>query len=382
MSAFIERHGPLFYLIQKGFRQIFRNPDMLRIIFFVPLMQLLILSYAATTDLTNVRLGILDEDHTARSRRISESFFQNNIFAPVENPVNAAELEERLFRGKMDAAVWIPRGFEESLTTGETAEISITVDGQNSNSAGRTLGYLQSVIQKEMLRRFEEIKDKQPELAEKLHQIQPVIRYFYNPELQSRYYMVPAILVMLVTIISTMLTGMAVVREKEIGTLEQLLVTPLTSGQIIAGMTIPYGLLVLVEFTIAVLITLFWFGVPMLGSFWLLYLAAVVYLLTTLGGGLLVSTVSHTQQQSMFTVFFFLIFFIMTSGFFFPVDNMPDAVIYLSYINPMRYLMSIIRGIFLKGATFADVLPNLIPLIFIGIALFSFAAYRFRKRLA
>ena len=382
MRAFLNRHGPLFYLIQKGFRQIFRNNDMLRIIFVVPVVQLLVLSYAATTDLTNIRLGILDEDHTARSRRISESFFQNDIFVPVDNPFNSADLEERLFRGKMDAAVWIPRGFEEDLISGETAEISITVDGQNSNSAGRTLGYLQGIIRSELMRRFDEIKDKQPELAEKLHQIQPVIRYFYNPELKSRFYMVPAILVMLVTIISTMLTGMAVVREKEIGTLEQLLVTPLTGGQIIAGMTIPYALLVIVEFTIAVLITLFWFNVPLLGSFWLLYFSAVVYLLTSLGSGLLVSTVSNTQQQSMFTIFFFLIFFIMTSGFFFPVENMPDTVYYLSYINPMRYLMLIIRGIFLKGATFTDILPSLLSLIVMGIAVFSFAAYRFRKRLA
>ncbi|MBU0691852.1 ABC transporter permease, partial [bacterium] len=344
--------------------------------------QLLILSYAATTDLKNVRLGVLDEDHTARSRRVSESFFQNNIFVEADPPANALDLEAMLFRGEIDAAVWIPRGFEQDLTSGETAAISITIDGQNSNSAGRSLGYVQGIIRAELLRRFEELRDQQPELADKLHQIQPVTRYFYNPELESRFYMVPAILVMLVTIISVMLTGMAVVREKEIGTLEQLLVTPLSGGQIIAGMTIPYALLVMVEFTIAVVITLFWFGVPLLGSLGLLYLSALVYLLTALGGGLLVSTVSNTQQQSMFTVFFFLIFFIMTSGFFFPVENMPDVIYYLSYLNPMRYLMSIIRGIFLKGATFSDVLPHLLPLILMGMAVFSFAVFRFRKRLA
>jgi ABC-2 type transport system permease protein len=179
-----------------------------------------------------------------------------------------------------------------------------------------------------------------------------------------------------------MLTGMAVVREKEIGTLEQLLVTPLSGGQIIAGITIPFALLVMVEFSVAVAITLFWFDVPLLGSLGLLFLSALVYLLTTMGGGLLVSTVSNTQQQSMFTIFFFLIFFIMTSGFFFPVENMPDVIYYLSYLNPMRYLMAIIRGIFLKGATFSDVLPNLLPLILMGIAVFSFAVSRFRKRLA
>lgn len=355
---------------------------MLRIIFAVPVVQLLILSYAATTDLANIRLAVLDMDHTARSRRLAESFFQNNIFDQAKPPGDSWELRDMLFRGAIDAAVWIPRGFEKNLISGETAQISVAVDGQNSNSAGRILGYTQGVIQAELQRRFEEIQDRQPELARKLHQIKPVIRYFYNPALESRYYMVPAILVMLITIIATMLTGMAVVREKEIGTLEQLLATPLTGGQIIAGMTIPYALLVLVEFTIAVVIVLFWFHVPLLGSLGLLYLAAIIYLLTAMGGGLLVSTVSNTQQQAMFTVFFFLIFFIMTSGFFFPVENMPSWIYYLSYFNPMRYLMTIIRGIFLRGATLSDVLPSLLPLLAMGVAVFSLAVVRFRKRLA
>jgi ABC-2 type transport system permease protein len=382
MRTFIQKQQPLVYLVQKGFRQIFRNPDLLRMIFAIPVIQLLIFAYATTTDLSNIRLGILDEDHSSDSRRLTESFFQNDIFKPASPLLSESELQDKLFRGKLDIAVWIPKGYASDLSSGRTAEVSITVDGQNSSSAARALGYSQGVIRTEIQRQFEKIRDANPEIEKKLHQVTPVVRYFYNPTLESRYYMVPAIIVMLITLISVLVTGLAVVREKEIGTLEQLLVTPLTGGQIVAGMTIPFALLAILEFTIAFAVAIFWFKVPMLGSVWVLYFCAGIFMLTTMGGGLLVSTVSNTQQQAMFTTWFFLIFFIMTSGFFYPVENMPPWIYALSYINPMRYFMTIIRGIFLRGATLYDVLPNLIPLFVMGVSVFTLAVVRFRKRLA
>lgn len=382
MRRFLEQQRPLFYLIQKNFRQVFRDPQMLRIIFLIPVIQLLILSNAATTDLRNFRLGVYDDDRTSDSRRLSEAFFQNNIFVSGQVPSSSKELGELLYAGEFDAAVWIPRGYSEALSNGETAEVSLTVDGQNSSSAGRALGYLQGVIQKEMQGRLELLRSEHPEIEQKLHQIKPVVRYFYNPTLESRYYMVPAILVMLITLVSVMITGTAIVREKELGTLEQMMVTPLTSRQIIAGMTIPYAILSAFVFTVGTLIAVLVFNVPLLGSAFLLYFCSGVYLLTTMGGGLLVSTISNTQQQALFTTWFFMIFFIMTSGFFYPVDNMPEFVRTLSVINPMRYLMAIIRGIFLRGSTFTDVWPNLWPLIVMGAGLFTFAVLRFRKRLS
>ncbi|MCC6477293.1 ABC transporter permease [bacterium] len=382
MMSFIRKQQPLFYLIQKNFRQVFRDPQILRIIFVIPVVQLLILSNAATTDLRNIRLGVLDADHSNESRQLAESFFQNDIFVRAETPANSEELNRLLFAGKIDAGVWIPRGYAEALSTGETAAVSLTVDGQNSSVAGRSLGYLQGVIQSELQDRFEILKMERPEIARKLHQIEPVVRYFYNPTLESKYYMVPAILVMLITLVSVMITGAAIVREKEVGTLEQILVTPLTSRQIIAGMTIPYAILSAMVFTVGVLIAVLVFRVPLLGSIPLLYICAGIYMLTTMGGGLLVSTTSSTQQQALFTTWFFMIFFIMTSGFFYPVDNMPEFVRAISVINPMRYLMAIIRGIFLRGSTLADVWPNLWPLIVMGVTVFSIAVLRFRKRLS
>lgn len=382
MMSFIRKQQPLFYLIQKNFRQVFRDPQILRIIFVIPVVQLLILSNAATTDLRNIRLGVLDADHSNESRQLAESFFQNDIFVRAETPANSEELNRLLFAGKIDAGVWIPRGYAEALSTGETAAVSLTVDGQNSSVAGRSLGYLQGVIQSELQDRLEILKMERPEIARKLHQIEPVVRYFYNPTLESKYYMVPAILVMLITLVSVMITGAAIVREKEVGTLEQILVTPLTSRQIIAGMTIPYAILSAMVFTVGVLIAVLVFRVPLLGSIPLLYICAGIYMLTTMGGGLLVSTTSSTQQQALFTTWFFMIFFIMTSGFFYPVDNMPEFVRAISVINPMRYLMAIIRGIFLRGSTLADVWPNLWPLIVMGVTVFTIAVLRFRKRLS
>lgn len=382
MMRFLEQQRPLLYLIQKNFRQVFRDPQMLRIIFLIPVIQLMILSNAATTDLRNIRLGVLDEDHTSDSRKLAESFYQNNIFVRGGTPVNSEQLNQSLFKGDIEAGVWIPKGYAEALSTGETAEISLTVDGQNSSSAARSLGYLQGVIQTELQDRFEVLRLERPDVARKLHQIKPVVRYFYNPTLESKYYMVPAILVMLITLVSVMVTGTAIVREKELGTLEQMMVTPLTARQIIAGMSIPYALLSAIVFTVGTAIAVFVFKVPLLGSLPLLYLCVGIYMLTTMGGGLLVSTVSQTQQQALFTTWFFMIFFIMTSGFFYPVDNMPQFVQSISVINPMRFLMAIIRGIFLRGSTLYDVWPNLWPLIIMGTTVFTVAVLRFRKRLS
>ncbi len=382
MRALLARQQPLLYLIQKGFRQIFRDPQMLMIIFVIPVIQLFILGNAATTDLRNIRLEVFDGDNTAHSRRLAKTFYQNDIFVGGVRPTSPAELQRQLLNGDLEAGVWIPKGYAKSLASGETAEISVTVDGQNSSSAARSLGYIQGIIQTETQGRLSQLRSEHPEIARQLHQIAPVIRYFYNPTLESKYYMVPAILVMLITLVSVMLTGAAIVREKELGTLEQMLVTPLSRSQIIAGMTIPYALLSTVVFTVGVLIAVFWFEVPLVGSVALLYACTGIFLLTTMGGGLLISAVSQTQQQALFTTWFFMIFFIMTSGFFYPIDNMPDFIQLISQFNPMRYLMDIIRGIFLRGSTLTDVWPDLWPLLIMGVSVFLVAVLRFQKRLS
>jgi ABC-2 type transport system permease protein len=372
---------PIWFMIRKEFKQVFRDKGMLRIIFVMPTIQLFILSYALTTDLKHVRLAVLDDDHTESSRELAAAFLTSDLFEQSIVAESQAELEQSLYTGDADLALWIPVNFSRDLTASRHATVGVTVDGQNSSSAGRALGYAEGILRQESLRRMVEIRDENPQFAANTRRIESVTRFFYNPELVSRYYMIPGIVALLLTVISAMLTGMAIVREQEIGTLEQLLVTPLTPGQLIAGKLIPFTILAYAELIVATSVAVFWFQLPFVGSMLLLAACALCYLLVTLGGGLLVSTISHTQQQAMFTVWFFLVFGILTSGFFYPIDNMPRWIQYVTYGNPLRYFMAILRGIFLKGSTFADVWPNLLPLAAIGVGTFVIAVSRFRRRL-
>ncbi len=372
---------PIIYLVRKEFRQVFRDKAMVRIIFVVPMLQLLVLAYAITLDLKDVKLTFLDQDQTAQSRKLVDSYFSTELFKSSGIAANnPGELQEALIQAKTGLAIWIPRGYAQAIARGTQATVSIQVDGTNSSLAGQAAGYANALVQMEAMRLLEEKLLANPTQTAQIHRIELVSRYFYNPELESRYFMVPAIVVLLITIISTMLTGMAVVREKEIGTLEQLMVTPITPIQLIAGKTIPFAVLSFLELTIATTFAVLWFKLPLEGSILVLALAVFAYLLVTLGIGLLTSTISSTQQQAMFTIWFLLVFGILMSGFFFPIDNMPHWAQYMTYMNPLRYIVAIVRGIFLKGATLADIMPNLLPLFGLGLMIFSTAIVRFRKR--
>jgi ABC-2 type transport system permease protein len=377
--TFVQWCRPVGHIIRKEFLQILHDRMLIRMVLFMPIMQMLLLGYAATTDLKNIRLAILDQDRSVDSRRLAESFFQNNLFVPASGADTPRELEGLLFRGRADMTVWIPNDYSKDLAAYRTATVGLAVDGENSNAAGRALGYAIAVIQQEENRRIDERFLSNPNLP--IHIVEARTRFFYNPELESRDYMVPGILVMLVTMICTMLTGMAVVREKEMGTLEQLLVTPLTSRQLIAGKLIPFAILAIIEICIAVPLALVWFGLTFAGSFLLLLGCSLVYLLAALGGGLLASTVSNTQQQAMFTIWFVTVFGFLTCGYFYPIENMPHWIYVLTYANPLRFFMTITRGIFLKGAQFTDVVPSLIPLFIMGTVTFVTAVLRFRKRI-
>jgi ABC-2 type transport system permease protein len=375
-----EWFNPVRHLVRKEFRQLKRDRQMLRMLIVMPIMQMLVLGYATTTDLKNIRLTILDQDRTLQSREFAASFYQNNLFVRGDPAASPGDLHTVLFRGRADVTLWIPQGFAENIAAGRTSELALAVDGENSNAAGRTLGYAQAVVRQEETRLLEARRLAQPNA--KIHRIEAVTRFFYNPELESRNYMIPAIMVILITMVCGMMSGMAVVREKEIGTLEQLLVTPLTPGQLIAGKLIPFAVLGIVELGFTTVLALIWFQITFAGSVLLLFGCALVYMIVVLGGGLLASTVSHTQQQAMFTIWFFTIFGILTSGFFFPVENMPSTIYYLTYANPLRFFMVIVRGIFLKDMQPADTLPSLIPLLIIGALTFVIAVRRFHKRIA
>lgn len=354
---------------------------MLRIIFVMPMIQLFVFGYAVNTDLWHVRLAILDEDRTETSRGLTRAFFASNLFEPAAEAESPQELQNLLLLGRADITLWIRKDFERDAITLNGAPVGITVDGQNSSIAGRALGYAEAIMRRQSQGILEDWQLSHPDVP-RIGRIEAVTRFFYNPELESRFYMIPGIVVMMLTMISTLLTGMAVVKEKEIGTLEQLMVTPLTRSQIVVGKTVPFTILAYVALLIASTVAVLWYKLPLVGSVFLLAGSAIVFLLVTQSVGLLVSTLSHTQQQAMFTVWFFLVFCILTSGFFYPIANMPEWVQTLTYTNPLRYFMAIVRGIFLRGSTFVDILPQLWPLAALGLVTFSTAILRFRKTLS
>ncbi len=372
----------LRHLVRKEFIQIFRDRAMLRMIFLMPLVQLFVFSYAANTDLCNVHVAVLDQDRTALSRRLIEAFSQSDVFVLGPLAQNPRDLRRLLLDEKARVAIWIPQGFTTQLLTGQTPAVGITVDGQNSSLAGRASGYAQHIVRRECERLVREEGIGIPPAAGGSARVVGITRFFYNPELESRVYMVPGILVLLITVISSLLTGMAVVREKEIGTLEQLQVSPLRPVQIVLGKTIPFVVIAYAELSFAGTVALLWFRLPLEGSIVLLGVSAMAYLLVTLGIGLLASTVSQTQQQAMLTVWFFLVFGILLSGFFYPVENMPRWTQWISAADPVRYIMNIVRGIFLRGAGLGDLWRDLVILTAMGMLVFGAAAQRFQKRLS
>lgn len=364
-------------LVLKEFRQVFRDGAMVRIIFLMPIIQLFVFGYAANTDLRNVKLSVLDQDGSRQSARLVEALEQSEVFVPGPRARDARELQQLLLRERALVTVWIPEDFSERLAEGGAPQLGVRVDGQNSSVAGRASGYALSIIRSTAAElRAERAAGEGPSSA----RLATVTRFFYNPELESRNYMVPGILVLLITVVSTLLTAMAVVREKEVGTLEQLMVSPLSAGQLIAGKTIPFMVITFAELALATVVAVLWFDLPLRGSIPTLALASFVYLLVTMGVGLLASTVSATQQQAMFTAWFFLVFGILMSGLFYPVENMPTWAEAITLVNPLRWVITIVRSIFLKGAGLADVALELAILTAMGVATFGTAVARFQKR--
>ncbi|MBM4131020.1 ABC transporter permease [bacterium] len=361
-------------LVRKEFRQLRRDPALLRLVLLLPVVQLMVMSYALNSDLKDLRVAVLDEDRTPLSRRLVEAFPHGTTFAAGPRATDAAGLAELLGRHACDLAVHIPPGFARDVAAGRAPAIGLLVDGSNSSVAGRGAGYAEALLAREARRLAAESGGAagHPPVA-------AAVRFFYNPELESRLYMVPGIIVILVTIISALVTGLAVVREKELGTLEQIAVTPLSPLQLIAGKTIPFALIALLDFVLAMAIAMAWFAVPLTGAPWALVLGVLCYLLVTLGLGLLASAVSDTQQQAVFTVWFFLVFAIMLSGFFFPVQNMPEWARVLTWLDPMRFFMSVVRGVLLRGAGVADLAGELAVLLAMGVAAFGSAVWLFRR---
>jgi ABC-2 type transport system permease protein len=369
------------HLIRKEFIQLRRDPRMLRLVIIAPVIQLIIFGYAVTTDIKHIPTAVIDADRSRESRELVARFSNTGYFEVVTLLERPQDLVALMDSGRVQAGVHIPRGFARSLARGESAPLQVIVDGTDSTTAGMVLGYASGVLKKYSEEVLSERLQRLSTQWIRLSIIEERTRVWFNPELRSVNYMVPGVLCTILLVVTMVLTSMAIVREREIGTLEQIIVTPVRATELVAGKTIPFVLIGFVDIVLILLVAMLWFHVPLRGSLLLLFALALVFLLTTLGLGLFISTVSHTQQQAMMTAFFIMLPSILLSGFMFPIENMPRVIQWVTYLVPLRYFLNIVRGIFLKGVGIEVLWGDTLMLLVLGLTLFAMASLRFTKRL-
>jgi ABC-2 type transport system permease protein len=372
----------IMHIIRKEFLQVRRDKRMLPIIFVAPVFQLIILGYAANLDIEEIPTIICDRDRSEQSRELADKFTQSEYFRLVGWIDDIRDADGCIDKSEADLIIVFPRGFGSDLISGHSADLQVIADGSNAYAASIGLSYASGVVsdysRKIALRRIEATPLRR--LAEA--GINPEIRLWYNPDLRSRDFMVPGILGLLLMLMTMLLTSLAIVKEKEVGTLEQLVVTPIKPYQLIIGKTTPFAIIGMIDVVLVILVATFWFNIPIHGSPLLLVFLCAVFLLTTLGLGLFISTVSQTQQQAMMTSMFFVMLpMIFLSGFVFPIENMPRIIQLYTYLLPLRYFFVVVRGIFLKGVGWAALWDEALVMLLFGIAILSLSAMRFRKRL-
>jgi ABC-2 type transport system permease protein len=378
----------LLCIIRKEFRQAFREPRMRGMLFIPPLVQLFVFGFAVNLDVDHATLAWMDGDRTYQSRELLAAFRGSGRFDVVAQPANDRQVQQLLDSSNADLVVRVLPGFERDLERGRSSSVQVLINGSNSNTASIVSSYASSIItnfasQVMQQRNRELLSARQVPAPVSFHvpQLKLQSRVWFNPDLVSRNYFVPGIVVNIIMLVTLMLTAMAIVREKEIGTMEQLMVTPIRPIELMLGKTLPFALVGLFDTALVVIAALLLFHVPFRGSALLLLFCAVLFLMTSLGAGLFISTISQTQQQAMMTTFLFFQPFFLLSGFAFPVRNMPEPIQYLTLLNPVRYFMEIVRGLFLKGSGISVLWPQMVALAIFGVVILTLSSLRFRKRL-
>ncbi|HQY59212.1 MAG: ABC transporter permease [Nitrospira sp.] len=367
------------HMLIKEFIQILRDPRMRTVIFAMPLVQTLVFGYAVTTNVTHIPTAIFDLDNSRASRELVARFTGSGYFDVVAYVGREEEAQDLVDRGAVKAVLQMNKGFGDDLRAGRTAPVQVIVDGTDSDTAGIVLNYAgqiagrfsETVLQTRVIRATGE-----PATPAR---VKLETRAWFNENLESRNFYVPGVIVLIVTLVTLMLSSMAVVREKEIGTIEQIMVTPIRQVEFILGKTLPFALIGFADVALVTVIAAYWFEVPIRGSLLLLVGATSLYLMSTLGIGLLISTISRTQQQAMMSAFFYYFPAMLLSGFVFPIANMPETVQWLTYLNPLRYFLVIIRGIFLKGVGLEILWPQMATLLILGSLTLWVATRRFQK---
>jgi ABC-2 type transport system permease protein len=370
------------FIVIKEFKQIFRTKEMIAVIFGMPLIQLVVLGFTITNEVKNVSLIISDQDNSQISREIVRSFENTDRFDIIGYETDGNKIENSIQNWNAQLALIIPNGFSKKYIRRLDADIQLLADGLDGNSAGIALGYAQGILMQFRPPPNLKMALIKKQNANSIHLVSMEDRMWFNVDLDNAQYMIPGIIVVLLTVVSMMLSSINLVREKEIGTLEQLMVTPIKKYQLLLGKIFPFLILTFIELGIVMTFGQIIFSIHVKGSYMLLAALSFLYLFTTLGFGIFISTITSTQQQAMFLSWFFMIFMLLISGFFVPIENMPDFIQKLTYLNPMRYFLYIVRDIVQKDVSFVHLLKDIIPMTLYGIIIFTISTIKFQKRVS
>lgn len=369
------RLNRLLAMIYKEFIYLIRDKKMRIIIVVVPIIQAVLLGYAVNMDLKEIKTAVIDMDNTAESRYFADTFFAGEVFKRI-NVSDMQEAEKTALSGKALIIISIPRGFAERLVHNEKASVQVIIDAVNSVNAGMASGYVGNVVKTFNEKYISEKSGFSGSIG-----INTEIRTWFNKDFESRNFFVPSMLAMLMLIVTVMLSGMAIVQEKESGTMEQLTVSPITAWEFIIGKSVPFAIVSFFDVILIIVISVFWFDIHITGSLTLLLFSSVLYIMCTLGVGLVVSAISSTQQQASMSMFMIIFPLILLSGFAFPIDNMPEVIRWVTYLNPMRYYLIIIVGVFMKGLDINSLMNETLALFGLSIVYISVAATFLRRKL-
>jgi ABC-2 type transport system permease protein len=368
-------------MLIKEFLQMMRDPRMRVAIFGIPVIQMTIMAFALTTDVMNIRMAVLDRDKTPVSREMINEFTAGRYFRVVTNLTSDREIDPLLDHGDVRVVLNIPFGFEREILSERTASAQLITDGTDSNSTAIALNYANSIISGFSDKQQEKRQRKKGINASPI-QVETITRAWFNTNQESKYYYVPSLIATMLFIFSMLLTSIGIVREKEIGTIEQVMVTPISGLEFILGKTIPYMITGYISMTIMLCVAFFVFGVHVKGSLFLLYALSGLYLCGNMGIALIISVSAQTQQQALLTSFLLLMPCVMLSGFMFPITNMPEPVQVATWLNPMRWYLVILRGIVMKSVGVQVLWPAILAQTALSVSFIAIAAARFRKTLS
>lgn len=371
----------IFHFIKKEFMQLLRDPRMLWVAILAPILQLLIFGYIASTDIKHVSTVVFDENRTSFSRRYVQSFKNSGYFDINYYVTSDKEIANLIDSGRAKVALHIPADFSKKIVRNESVDVQAVIDGSNSSTATIISGYINQINFENANEIFKKRLSKLGLPLKNLELLDLKLRVWYNPELKSIYFMVPAIFALILMIESMVLTSFSIVKEKERGTMEQLIVTPLRPYELILGKLLPFVIVSFLDIGLVFLLATLWFKVPIHGSAILLFGLGAIFLASGLGLGVFISTISHTQRQALMTAIFILMPSLILSGFIFPIANMPKIIQGITYLIPVRYFLVIVRGIFLKGIGIKYLVKEVCPLIIFGSIILTLSILRFRKKI-